>query len=129
MNVPLAVCSVNTFAAQGSIPEETSPLNFEFENMPFVSVPDYENLKMDKLIISPQPAGSFVNIDVSGAIDHSNQMLVLDLYNLNGQLIDSKRYTKSKGIVFETNDLGSGIYLLKFTLGDKLYFDKLVVSQ
>ena len=25
-------------------------LNFEFENMPFVSVPDYENLKMDKLI-------------------------------------------------------------------------------
>ena len=133
----LNLLSVNSFLiAQGDnfpINNDTSgvflSLNFEFENMPFVSVPDYENLKMDKLIISPQPAGSFVNIDVSGAIDHSNQMLMLDLYNLNGQLIDSKRYTKSKGIVFETNDLDSGIYLLKFTLGDKLYFDKLVVSQ
>ena len=33
MNVPLAVCSVKTFAAHGSIPGETLPLNFEFDTV------------------------------------------------------------------------------------------------
>ena len=33
MKVPLAVCSVNTFAAHGSIPAETFPLNFEFDTV------------------------------------------------------------------------------------------------
>ena len=133
----LNLLSVNSFLiSQGdSFPliKDTSgiflSLTFEFENLSFVSVPDYENLKMNKLVISPQPASSFVNVDVSGANDHSNQLVLLDIYNLNGQLIDSKRYTKSTGIVFETNGLGSGIYLLKLTLGDKLYFDKLVVDK
>jgi hypothetical protein len=29
MKVPFAVCSVNTFAAQGSIPADTFPANLE----------------------------------------------------------------------------------------------------
>jgi hypothetical protein len=33
MKVPFAVCSVNTFAAQGSIPGDTLPLNLELETV------------------------------------------------------------------------------------------------
>jgi hypothetical protein len=33
MKVPFAVCSVNMFAAQGSIPADTLPLNLEFDTV------------------------------------------------------------------------------------------------
>ena len=33
MNVPFAVCSVNTLEGQGSIPADTLPLNLELETV------------------------------------------------------------------------------------------------
>lgn len=78
------------------------------------------------LTIFPNPIslGSYVKIENSEA-----PISELKLYNIRGQLIKSKKFTtpyNQYNLKDLTQNIGSGIYLLKARIGDKIYTKKLV---
>ncbi|MFA7057305.1 MAG: T9SS type A sorting domain-containing protein [Candidatus Cloacimonadales bacterium] len=78
------------------------------------------------LTIFPNPIslGSYVRVENS-----ETPISELKLYNLRGQLVRSKKFTNlhnQYNLKDLTQNIGSGIYLLKARIGDKIYTKKLV---
>ena len=54
--------------------------------------------------------------------------IIIEVYNIQGQLIDQQKYTNSKTINFERKNLHSGIYFLKLKTENWCKTEKLVIE-
>lgn len=73
-----------------------------------------------KLILHPNPTKDLLNIKLP-----SSQSATLEVFNLNGQLIQSENIQK-ENYQLNASELSQGTYLLKYSLGDTVITDKFV---
>lgn len=71
----------------------------------------------------PNPTSSDVTVTVNGANSG-----ILNITGMNGQLISSKEFNNNR-IVFSTDDLSNGIYLISIESNDYTIVKKLVVNH
>lgn len=75
--------------------------------------------------IYPTIANQFVMIDIEGVmeLDHN-----ISIYNLNGQLIESKTLNQSKTKI-NTSNYHSGIYFIQFEIDGKIINEKVLIQH
>lgn len=77
----------------------------------------------DRILVYPNPNQGYFNIEVSE--DEGQTLLMLQLYNNIGVLLETTRFTKN--VSMDISDYPSGIYILKIIKGDMIC-NKIVVK-
>lgn len=83
-----------------------------------------ENELEDRILVYPNPNQGYFNIEVSE--DEGQTLLMMELYNNIGVLLETARFTKNVSI--DISDYSSGIYILKIIKGDMIC-NKIVVKH
>jgi hypothetical protein len=82
-----------------------------------------------QLQVYPNPANAFINISFNNT---ANQMVSVELYNLNGQLIselhNNTLFAGLQELALPLKKVTKGIYLLKLTAGNATEMQKIVVQ-
>ncbi len=73
--------------------------------------------------LSPNPATSFVNINVA---DHIEQ---IELYNIQGQEVLRRNYEGIEQATLDVSSLAAGIYLLRVQTAEELLTERLVIQR
>lgn len=85
--------------------------------------------KLMQLQVYPNPANAFINISFNNT---ANQMVSVELYNLNGQLIselhNNTLFAGLQELALPLKKVTKGIYLLKLTAGNATEMQKIVVQ-
>ena len=81
-----------------------------------------ENTVTQELLVYPNPANSILNIDTKG-----ERILAVRIFNISGQLIESRNYKNTSLIKMELNK-PKGIYLLEVTSKNQKAVFKLMVE-
>lgn len=82
----------------------------------------HENLKKDEIIISPNPADSYFNIDLIAF-----ESIAMKIYNSTGQLLDSKIIYRNSNY-YNCSSFRTGVYFICFTNGTRNYYRKLMIK-
>ncbi len=96
----------------------------------FVSVEEQPKAEI-KTHLYPNPSNEWVTLDFNL---NESQMVQIELYSINGQLIDLLFHDKVKQgnnrLAFRVNDLPNGVYLVKIRSNNKfLHSDKVIVAH
>jgi hypothetical protein len=81
------------------------------------------------ITLFPNPVSDVLNISYTV----SDATIQADIYNLNGQLVKPLFEEQASGhathSISMNNELATGIYLVKFNVGEQVYFKKILVQQ
>jgi len=95
-----------------------------FECNLFTSISDKtENLDL-KLLINPNPAKEYFNIQLEGELSE-NDFNSIKIYNLNAELVFHSE--KFEELIY-IGDIPKGIYFIQFDFGKELLTEKLIVQ-
>lgn len=88
-----------------------------------------DNELVGDLVIMPNPMSEFGWLNFNSSIESDVDM---DIYNINGQIVKSLKFTMEKGanhLRFDVNDLGEGSYILQLRNDNKVTTDRFVIIR
>jgi len=83
-----------------------------------------EKIKFEQFKLSPNPMSQTTKIE----LEKEFKEIIIEVYNIQGQLIDERKYNNLKTINFERKNLHSGIYFLKLKTENWCKTEKLVIE-
>ncbi|CAM4022739.1 T9SS type A sorting domain-containing protein [Flavobacterium antarcticum] len=87
------------------------------------SVLNTNNLALErKLLIFPNPASDYFTVNFNRLIENG----IAVIYDNKGTKLVTKELNKCTSFQMNTNDLSSGIYILKISVEEELFFSKIV---
>lgn len=93
-----------------------------------LSIVDYTGTRdgsHDILRIYPNPAKGSIRVDFAGMSGNG----MLEIAALTGERLISYQMKNSRSVNIELGDLGSGVYLLRYAVGDRIMIRKVVVIK
>ncbi len=88
----------------------------------------YEPVLTSNIIVSPNPAYNFINIQVPQNFDQINSIYIMDM--LGEKVLDCTDLRTSDNVYkIDVNSLSSGIYFVVISTNAKNYFEKVIISK
>ncbi|MCK9423235.1 MAG: T9SS type A sorting domain-containing protein [Bacteroidales bacterium] len=81
-----------------------------------------ENIKKDRIIISPNPAANYFKIDLT-----TFEPTIMKIYNSTGEMLDSKNIYGNNNY-YDCSSFRKGLYFVWFTMGANNYCTKLMIK-
>ena len=98
-------------------------LGFEYQ----ISTRVNEIAKDDELLVYPNPAGNEVNIALPASF--RNQSFSLKVFNLSGQMIQSKEFQRQNTLLLDCSELQSGYYLIRLQNRDLFLYTRFLIQK
>ncbi len=96
---------------------------FDDFNVSLDSTTSLEELKIDDIVISPNPSTDVFTVSTKYGFLLNGKV---EAFNLEGQLIISQEIRSEQKFTIDLKNFASGVYLLKMKLGDRMVVRKLV---
>lgn len=92
----------------------------DYSNIIFI-----ESAKLNDVVIYPNPTNNFFIINWQ-----SKDLLnaTIQLFDLEGSELNLNSYTENEKIIFSVNNFPSGIYIMKFSTDQKVFYRRLAIK-
>lgn len=88
-----------------------------------------QQFSVDETIVDcfPNPASENIFVEIKGNILNKN--VTFDFFNEEGTVIKEIQKTYSDKMIINVNDLPSGLYLMRTTIGELCSFEKIIITR